>query len=361
MVPEVFHLPAGEAAELLDHIHVEYAAAQRAHPDHVAGLAALPMQDPSLALKVLDHAIGDLDLRGVSLVTLADDKRPLVTEDSLRVFARIAELGVPLVLHPGFRSATRFGLRTFREEAGLSWAYQTSLMALRLIDEGVLDTVPDLVVVHPHLGGVLPYVAQRIEDIPVVGKARHPVEHYFKTNFYVDTAAGNPRALRLAVEAYGIDRVVFATDYPFYDMSAVRQQVEDTVGPQAARQIYANRVPGLRLPAPRLPGAETAAIRALGLLVVPHVDAWRAGVTADARPLRPDPRGTDLVAQHSDSGGFELYDVVRPDPAVKLQAAPAADGAERQELSRVERLVQRGPRQDFGERELPVLGCARRP
>jgi predicted TIM-barrel fold metal-dependent hydrolase len=98
---EVFHLPAGEAAELLDHVHVEYAAAQRAHPDHVVGLAALPMQDPSLALKVLDHAVGELDLRGISLVTTVDEKRPLVTEDSLRVFARIAELGVPLVLHPG--------------------------------------------------------------------------------------------------------------------------------------------------------------------------------------------------------------------------------------------------------------------
>jgi predicted TIM-barrel fold metal-dependent hydrolase len=246
---EVFHLPAGEAAELLDHVHVEYAAAQRAHPDHVVALAALPMQDPSLALKVLDHAVGELDLRGVSLVTTIDEKRPLITEDSLRVFARIAEMGVPLVMHPGFRSATRFGTRTIREDAGLSWTYQTSLTALRLIDEGVLDAVPDLVVVHPHLGGVLPYVAERI-GLLGGSKAKHPIEHYFKTNFYVDTAAGNPGALRLAIEAYGIDRVVFATDYPFYDMSSVRQQVEDTVGPQAAQQIYANRVPGLRLPAP---------------------------------------------------------------------------------------------------------------
>jgi predicted TIM-barrel fold metal-dependent hydrolase len=247
---EVFHLPAGEAAELLDHIHVEYADAQAAHPDHVVALAALPMQDPSLALKVLDHAVGDLDLRGVSLVTTIDAKRPLITEDSMRVFARIAELGVPLVLHPGFRSATRSGLRTLREEAGLSWVYQTSLTALRLIDEGVLDAVPDLAVVHPHLGGVLPFMAERIGAVPAGSKAKYPVEHYLKTNFYVDTAAGNPGALRLAVEVYGIDRVVFATDYPFYDMSSVRQQVEDTLGPQAAQQIYANRVPGLRLPAP---------------------------------------------------------------------------------------------------------------
>jgi aminocarboxymuconate-semialdehyde decarboxylase len=244
---EVFHLPADEAAELLDHVHVEYAAAQRAHPDHVVALAALPMQDPSLALKVLDHAVGELDLRGISLVTTIDDKRPLVTEDSLRVFARIAEMGVPLVLHPGFRSATRFGTRTIREDAGLSWMYQTSLTALRLVDEGVLDAVPDLVVVHPHLGGVLPYVAERI-GLLGGSRAKHPIEHYFKTNFYVDTAAGNPGALRLAIEAYGIDRVIFATDYPFYPMSEVREQIEDTVGVQVAQRIYANRVPGLRLP-----------------------------------------------------------------------------------------------------------------
>jgi predicted TIM-barrel fold metal-dependent hydrolase len=207
------------------------------------------MQDPSVALKVLDHAVGELDLRAVSLVTTIDEKHPLITEESLRVFARIAELGVPLVLHPGFRSATRVATRTMREEAGLSWVYQTSLTALRLIDEGVLDAVPDLVVVHPHLGGVLPYIAERI-GLLGGSKAQHPIEHYFKTNFYVDTAAGNPGALRLAIEAYGIDRVVFATDYPFYKMSEVRRQIEDAVGPEAAQQICANRVPGLRLPTP---------------------------------------------------------------------------------------------------------------
>ena len=125
--------------------------------------------------------------------------------------------------------------------------YQTSLTALRLIDSGLLDAVPDLVVVHPHLGGVLPYIAERVESLGG-SKAAHGIEHYFRTNFYVDTAAGNPGALRLAIETYGIDRVVFATDHPFFDMAEVRRQVEDAVGEPAARQIYANTVPGLRLP-----------------------------------------------------------------------------------------------------------------
>lgn len=243
---EVMDLPVGEAVDFLDRIHVEYAAAQRANPDRLACLAALPMQEPSAALDVLDRAIGELDLRGVSLLTTVSEQRPLANDGSLAVFARIAELGVPLFLHPGFRSATRAGTRSFRDECGLSWTYQTALVALQLVDEGVFDAVPGLTVVHPHLGGVLPYVAERIASLGG-SKARQPLEHYLRSNFYVDTAAGNPGALRLAIETYGIERVVFASDHPFYPMSSVRGYVEDSVESPVAQQIYANRVPGLRL------------------------------------------------------------------------------------------------------------------
>jgi hypothetical protein len=81
-------------------------------------------------------------------------------------------------------------------------------------------------------------------------KARHALEHYLKTRFYIDIAAGKPGALRLAIETYVIERLVFASGYPFFQMPAVRRWVEDSLEPQAARQIYANRVPGLRRPTP---------------------------------------------------------------------------------------------------------------
>jgi aminocarboxymuconate-semialdehyde decarboxylase len=243
---EVLHLPAREAADLLDRVHEEYAAAQRAYPDRVAGLAALPMQDPAAALEVLNRAVGELGLRGVSLLTV-NEGRPLASDDTLAVFARIAELGVPVFLHPALRSATVDRTRTFREEVGLAWMYQTALAALQLIDSGVLDAVPGLVVVHPHLGGVLPYVAGRISPLPG-SKAEHPIEHYLKTRFYADTAAATPAALDLAVRAYGADRLVFATDHPFGPMTALRRYVENNLPPQTASRIYANRIPGLSFP-----------------------------------------------------------------------------------------------------------------
>ena len=242
---EVLQLPGREAADLLDNVHVEYAAAQREHPERLACLAALPMQDPAVALEVLDRAIGELDLRGVSFLTTFDEQLPLISDDTLAVFARIAELGVPLFLHPGHRSSTRIGTHSPREEFGLAWTYQTALVALRLIDEGVLDAVPDLTVVHPHLGGVLPYVVERL-NLLGGGKA----EHYLRTRFYADTACGNPGALRLAIERYGIERIVFASDHPFVPITETRRHIEEGDEGQDAHQIYANRVPGLRLPVP---------------------------------------------------------------------------------------------------------------
>jgi predicted TIM-barrel fold metal-dependent hydrolase len=210
------------------------------------------MQDPALAPKVLDHAIGGLDLCGVSLLTTVDEKRPLVTEVSLRVFARIAELGVPLVLHPGFPVC--HPLRHPHHPRGRRPVLDIPDLAdgAAAGRRGRARRRPGPRRRAPAFGGVLPYVAERIGSLPG-SKARHRIEHCFETNFYVDTAARNPGPLQLAIEAYGIDRIIFATHYPFYDMSSVRQQVEDTVEPQASQRIYANRVPGLRLPtaAPR--------------------------------------------------------------------------------------------------------------
>jgi aminocarboxymuconate-semialdehyde decarboxylase len=200
------------------------------------------MQDPAVALEVLDRAVRELGLKGVSLLTV-NEGRPLVSEGTLAVFARIAELGVPLFLHPGLRSTTQGHTRSFREEVGLAWMYQTAA-ALELVDGGVFDAVPDLAVVHPHLGGVLPYVAGRIGGLGG-SKAQHPIEHYLKTRFYTDTAVSTPAALAIAIQTCGIDRLLFATDHPFNPMPALRDYLEDNLDPHDAARIYANRVSGL--------------------------------------------------------------------------------------------------------------------
>jgi aminocarboxymuconate-semialdehyde decarboxylase len=242
---DVLHIPAREAARLLDRLHEEYAGAQRDHPDRVACLAALPLQDPAVAIEVLDRAIIEYDLRGVSLLPHVEGEA-LGTAATLPVFERIEALGVPVFLHPGYRTSTHRPDVDARAEIGLGWMYHTSLGALSLVDSGILDACPELVVVHPHLGGMLPYVAGRVGNIPG-GTAKHDLREYLHTRFYVDSVSSTAPALELAREMYGPDRIVFGTDHPYVPMAAMRAYVETNASAEFARKIFANRVPGLRL------------------------------------------------------------------------------------------------------------------
>lgn len=101
----------------------------------------------------------------------------------------------------------------------------------RLVFGGVLDKFPNLKIVTHHLGGMIPHFSERIRlfydgvlsEPDVYGEAsdyfpvplkKHPIE-YFKS-FYADTViGGNTAAIKCALDFFGVDHVVFATDYPF--------------------------------------------------------------------------------------------------------------------------------------------------
>lgn len=239
-VAEALHLEPGEAAELLQLANSAMARAQRAHPEQLAGLAFLPLQSPDHALSVLQAAVDD-GLRGVSILASIDG-RPVATEETLPVFQRIAELDLPVFLHPAVRSNTSSQGRGMPAEIGIGWMYHTALAALNLIESGTLDSCPELTVVHPHLGGVLPYIRGRVDD---TRRGERPLSEYLRRNFYTDTVNSTPGALEFAIAAYGLDRVLFATDYPFVPMAAGVEYVRANADEKSANAIFANRLPGL--------------------------------------------------------------------------------------------------------------------
>ena len=68
------------------------------HRQRLVGLACLPWQSPAAAIEELDRATGELGLRGAMLYSHVGTGP--VDDDVLEpVYARIAQLGVPLVLH----------------------------------------------------------------------------------------------------------------------------------------------------------------------------------------------------------------------------------------------------------------------
>ena len=193
------------------------AVAQREHPGELFGLATLPMQDPAAAVEEVDYAIGELGLVGVCIGSNIGGA-PIVGPELLPVYERIEQLGVPLFLHPTTSiaaEALQFGM-----EFILGWMFDTSVAALSLVLSRTMDACPDLTVVHPHLGAMLPYLAGRIDfeyTTPWGGNAplAVPPTEYLR-RFYTDTVSNNPAALALALDFYGEDRVLFGTDYPWW-------------------------------------------------------------------------------------------------------------------------------------------------
>lgn len=246
---EVAELDLAEAKDILALVNEESARAVRESPQRRRGLAMLPMQDAAAAIETLDDAIGRLGLSGVSMISNVAG-RPLAHEETMPIFERIAELDVPVVLHPAMRSFVydRIAEIGRAAEVGLAWMFETSAAALSLIYSGALDRCPNLTVIHPHLGGTLPYLRARFETVHQIhGLGDRTLEEYLRGNFYADTANLTPGAIEMAADAYGSDRILFATDHPWVPREQTTAQLA-AIEPGLAERIRSNQIPGLDLP-----------------------------------------------------------------------------------------------------------------
>jgi predicted TIM-barrel fold metal-dependent hydrolase len=248
LVGEVSRLPTADAVERLDFLNAEVAWAQRGHPERLVGLAMLPMQDPDAAIEVLDRAIADHDLAGVCLLSNVA-KRPIAGDGLLPVYRRIEELNVPLFLHPSHSSVVDGIGYGPTIEIGLGWMFETAAAALSLVYGGLLDACPDLVVVHPHLGGALPAVVDRVVECEIGADIRHDLRSYLRRNFFVDSVQKTPGAATLAVDTYGLDRIVYGTDFPWITRAGSYNATEAALPPDQFERVLANGVPNLRVPA----------------------------------------------------------------------------------------------------------------
>ena len=96
--------------------------------------------------------------------------------------------------------------------------FDTTLAAAKIVFAGIPEKYPNIKWVLSHLGGAIPYLAERLdrgfEAFPDCRAdiSRKPSE-YLK-NFYYDTVNFDPIAVRLAVDFAGADRIMAASDYP---------------------------------------------------------------------------------------------------------------------------------------------------
>lgn len=205
-------------------------------PHRFAGLATLPMQDPSAAADELRRAVTELGMCGAQIGPHVEGV-PLDGEPMRPVLRAAADLGVPLVLHPYYVGSSP-GLDDFylTNLAGNPW--QTALSASRLILSGTLDELSDLDLVLVHGGGHLPYQIGRLDHgHRVRPEARRPsaAPSSYLRRFHYDSLTHSTESTNWLVERVGADRVMFGTDVPF-DMAGgtFDEQLDGFTGPTEA-------------------------------------------------------------------------------------------------------------------------------
>jgi len=211
----------GEGQQLARMVNNRLAEMVSKWPERFVALGSVPLQDASLAVSELEHAVKTLGLRGVEInpsVNGMDLTDPRLSLE--KFFAKAQELDVVIFMHPiGFTHGERLMNHYFNNVIGNP--LETTVAASHLIFDGVMERYPKLKVVLPHAGGYLAHYWARMDhawkarpDCHTVIKKK-PTSYLEK--FYFDTITFDRTMLKNLVERYGADHVVLGTDYP-YDM-----------------------------------------------------------------------------------------------------------------------------------------------
>ena len=179
-------------------------------------LATLPLNDPGASVAELRRAMQELRLPGamvfsnVNGIALADARyEPL--------WAAANELDAVIHIHPtspvGVEAMTQYWLMPL-----VGFLMDTTLAAAHLVFAGVPERYPRIKWVLSHLGGAIPYLAERLDRgfhnfRECRARIDRPPSEYLK-RFHYDTVNFDPNALRLAIEFAGVDRILAGSDYP---------------------------------------------------------------------------------------------------------------------------------------------------
>lgn len=172
----------------------------------------------------------------------------------------------PVHIHPPMLAIGKQAAMTYRLNEAATRPMDTGLTLARMIYSGVFDKYPNLKVVAVHMGGVLPSIVGRlnfnwrlnyhgIQDPPVrkIQKNERLPSEYCRGNIFADTMGFNPWALKAAIDLFGVDNVVFGSDYgpvpisPKEHIDLVRDVVPDPDDQEKVFWKNADRLFKLRL------------------------------------------------------------------------------------------------------------------
>lgn len=198
---------AGHAVSAARMVNDRFAEVCRKHPGRFYSFGALPLPHVDVSVQEMARCMDDLEMVGITMgcsVLGRDLADPLFDP----IYAELNRRRAALFLHPTGDLAT--GL--FREEGRLNiligFYIEDTIAAANLAEARIPSRYPDMKVIVPHLGGLVPLLVGRL------GRVASPVLDELRKMWF-DTLNDQDEAVACACSALGAERFVYGTDYPY--------------------------------------------------------------------------------------------------------------------------------------------------
>jgi aminocarboxymuconate-semialdehyde decarboxylase len=215
-IPSVDAFPPEEGVAFAQLVNEELSKISKKYPDRFTFFATTPLKAGKGAIRELDRAVKELGARGIILGSNIDGM-PLDKPDFRPFFSRVAELDIPIFIHP-MTPAGNEAMNDYRLAPMIGFEMDLCLATVRIIMGGILKDFPNLKFIIGHMGGAIPYLVERIENCfraypECKVHIQDSPKDYLK-KIYLDTVSFHPPALMCAYAFPGPRRLILGSDYP---------------------------------------------------------------------------------------------------------------------------------------------------
>jgi aminocarboxymuconate-semialdehyde decarboxylase len=183
---------------------------------HFTALATLPLNDPAASVREFERATRQLGLPGAMLFSNVNGVA-LSDRRFWPLYEAANDAGAVLYIHPAHPVNVDM-MQEYWLMPLVGFLFDTTLAAASLVFNGVADRFPRIRWALAHLGGAIPYLAERLDrGFHAFRECRVHIERPPSTylrGFYYDTVNFNQGALQLAIEFAGADHILAGSDYP---------------------------------------------------------------------------------------------------------------------------------------------------
>ncbi len=203
---------SAEAAKVLNDCYADLVAKK---PRRFAGFVSLPLPHVDEALKEMARGLDDLGMAGVAMNCSVFD-RSTAEEEFDPLYEEMNRRGTTIFYHPVQNGICSPMINDYGFTVSVGASLEDSAIVLHHIARKTLSRYPNVKMIVPHLGGIIPMLLARLDNqVPQQHPDLQEKPSQTARRFYYDTVGhGSLAALHCAVEAFGADHLVTGSDYP---------------------------------------------------------------------------------------------------------------------------------------------------